>query len=160
MSPAVQVGHRLESQGNAGPRPARYWCIQRTGVLNDNVLSGLIFQPSSLQGLAASWTILRHLDLSSADRSKRSPFKPFHFVIVSSHHALGLPLCRRPEVVPVLFFLQETSLFPQYVPKVRQLFYLNFFLTIMRCINLHTDSHLPTRYRADHLMISGTLERC
>jgi len=58
------------------------------------------------------------------------------------------------------FFLQETSLFPQYVPKVRQRFYLNFFLTIMRCINLHADSHLPTRYRADHLMISGTLERC
>ena len=30
--------------------------------------------------LAASRTILRHLDLSSPDRSKRSPFRPVHFV--------------------------------------------------------------------------------
>jgi len=36
-------------------------------------------------------TIFRPLDLASADRSKRSPFKPVHFVILSSHHALGLP---------------------------------------------------------------------
>jgi len=31
-------------------------------------------------------TIFRPLDLASADRSK-----PVHFVILSSHHALGLP---------------------------------------------------------------------
>ena len=51
--------------------------------------------------------ILRHLDLSSADRSKRSPFKPVHFVILSSHRALGLPWCRWPEVVPYIISLSK-----------------------------------------------------
>jgi len=51
--------------------------------------------------LVASSTIIRHLVLSSTDRSQTSPFRPFHFVISSSQLKHGLLLLLRwPEVVP------------------------------------------------------------
>ena len=90
-------------------------------------LSCLVFN----RGLAASWTILRHLDLSSADRSKRSAFKPVHTVILSSlQHDLGRTWCRRPEVVPYVLFLSPSNfLFFSICVQSKKAFFSWFLLT-------------------------------
>ena len=44
------------------------------------VMSMSRLKPSSFRGMAASWTILCHLDLSSADHSKSSLLKPGHLI--------------------------------------------------------------------------------
>ena len=49
-------------------------------VMKKYVMSMSRLKPSSFRGMAASWTILCHLDLSSADHSKSSLLKPGHLI--------------------------------------------------------------------------------